>query len=323
MYSDDLIVRKYKLNDLCNIDDLSKVIGYKSYNSFKNWEFYKSSKSLFGSTTDALSDIVSLYRIQYNFLDDIYLTAVYEKNDDILPEDSKIVMHAAGGLNGKTYLDCLEAFEYWYAKGQRFFEFDFGITTDGYIVACHFVFDKTLEQIRKDMKGYTVLLLDDIIDLIDKYEDIIIDFDVLTIYELSHSNHVINYIKFYTELENSIKSKNNQKIYEQIILEILPNTSCEMFSLAKKYTNLKKFLYAEYNGSTTPINNKDDFENVLKWCNENGVQYLSIDNFNYEYGRLASKYNIKCFTFTYDNIEKIYEFLDMGCSGVFSNWIFI
>ena len=79
MYSDDLIVRKYKLNDLCNIDDLSKVIGYKSYNSFKNWEFYKSSKSLFGSTIDALSDIVSLYRIQYNFLDDIYLTAVYEK----------------------------------------------------------------------------------------------------------------------------------------------------------------------------------------------------------------------------------------------------
>lgn len=39
MYSDDLIVRKYKLNDLCNIDDLSKVVGYKSYNSFKNWNF--------------------------------------------------------------------------------------------------------------------------------------------------------------------------------------------------------------------------------------------------------------------------------------------
>lgn len=36
MYSDDLIVRKYKLNDLCNIDDLSKVVGYKSYNSFKS-----------------------------------------------------------------------------------------------------------------------------------------------------------------------------------------------------------------------------------------------------------------------------------------------
>ena len=34
--SDDLIVRKYKLNDLCNIDDLSKVVGYKSYNSFKS-----------------------------------------------------------------------------------------------------------------------------------------------------------------------------------------------------------------------------------------------------------------------------------------------
>lgn len=113
------------------------------------------------------------------------------------------------------------------------------------------------------------------------------------------------------------------KIYDQIILEILPNSDCEMFSLAKKYTRLKKFLYAEYFGSTYPIKSVKDFENVLKWCNENGVQYLSIDNFNYEYGRLASKYNIKCFTFTYDNIEKIYEFLDMGCSGVFSNWIFI
>lgn len=125
-----------------------------------------------------------MYKIQYNFLDDIYLTAVYEKNDDVLPEDSKIVMHAAGGLNGKTYLDCLEAFEYWYAKGQRFFEFDFGITTDGYIVAVHRVYNVKLEQLRKDMEGYTVLLLEDVIDLINRYDDIIVDFDVLTIYEI-------------------------------------------------------------------------------------------------------------------------------------------
>ena len=65
-------------------------------------------------------------------------------------------MLASGGLNEKTYLHCLESFEYQYNKGQIFFEFDIGMTNDGYFVAAHFQFGRSLNQLKEKYAGYTL-----------------------------------------------------------------------------------------------------------------------------------------------------------------------
>lgn len=49
----------------------------------------------------------------------------------------KLIMHAGGGYNGETYTNTLEALEYNYSQGQRFFELDFELTTDKIPVLIH------------------------------------------------------------------------------------------------------------------------------------------------------------------------------------------
>ena len=49
----------------------------------------------------------------------------------------KLIAHAAGAVEGKTYTNSLEALNANYDKGHRFFEIDFSWTTDSELVAIH------------------------------------------------------------------------------------------------------------------------------------------------------------------------------------------
>lgn len=324
-YSESTLVRSYSLNDLATAD-LDSIVGYKSFNDFKYWNFYKTSNSLFGDSTDALDKIMNLYSLDYKFTNDIYCEAVYEENVSATAFDSRIVMHAGGGYNGSTYTNSLEAFNYWYNKGQRFFEFDIGMTTDGYFLTVHRQYNKSMAEFKAEYvaRGLTIMELSDLVSLINSYTDCCFDFDVLTIYEDDPTNNSTNYDTFYSTLKGYIDSygASSDFIWDRIILEVLPQNDVNMLTPAKAY-GFKHFLYAEYFGSSNPISATTDFENVMKYCNNNGIEYLSIGWFNSSYGQLAKTYGVKCFTFTFDDINKIYEFLDMGASGVFSNFVFL
>lgn len=53
------------------------------------------------------------------------------------PQQPFLIAHAGGAINGRTYTNSLEAFEFNYASGHRFFEVDFSWTTDGNLVLIH------------------------------------------------------------------------------------------------------------------------------------------------------------------------------------------
>ena len=53
------------------------------------------------------------------------------------PAPPVFIAHAGGGYDGKTYTNSLEALEFNYGKGFRFFEIDFSWTSDGELVAIH------------------------------------------------------------------------------------------------------------------------------------------------------------------------------------------
>ena len=54
-----------------------------------------------------------------------------------LDQAHPLVAHACGGIDGQTYTNSLEAFEYNYSLGHRVFEVDFTLTNDGVLVAAH------------------------------------------------------------------------------------------------------------------------------------------------------------------------------------------
>ncbi|TJY40976.1 glycerophosphodiester phosphodiesterase [Cohnella pontilimi] len=51
--------------------------------------------------------------------------------------DQRLIAHAMGGIDGKTYTNCYEAFTSNYGKGFRVFEVDLQFTADGQLVARH------------------------------------------------------------------------------------------------------------------------------------------------------------------------------------------
>jgi len=62
---------------------------------------------------------------------------VSAKNKNIASSPSILLAHAGGGLNGQTYLNSLDALDYNYQLGHRFFELDFSWTSDKQLVAIH------------------------------------------------------------------------------------------------------------------------------------------------------------------------------------------
>ena len=50
-----------------------------------------------------------------------------------VPNEYITIAHALGGYDNKTYTNSLEAFDYFYGLGQRFFEADITVTTDGFL----------------------------------------------------------------------------------------------------------------------------------------------------------------------------------------------
>jgi glycerophosphoryl diester phosphodiesterase len=55
------------------------------------------------------------------------------KNSEVV----RLVAHAAGGIDGHVYTNCLEALDHNYGLGMRYFEIDLDWTTDGHLVLIH------------------------------------------------------------------------------------------------------------------------------------------------------------------------------------------
>lgn len=86
----------------------------------------------------------------YNYRNDI--PTDYVNSTKIIEEDEtawysayNIIAHSGGGLDGKTYLNCAEAWEYEYAQGTRVYDADLAFTSDGHLVLRHEWYDD-LEQ---------------------------------------------------------------------------------------------------------------------------------------------------------------------------------
>lgn len=101
--------------------------------------------------------------------------------------DKPLVIHAMGKINDDTYTNSLEAFEYHYLNGQRVFEVDFSVTSDGKLVARHDWGDgkqSGLDQehiptekvfLQNKICGkYTPLSIEKLVKLMQTYEDVII-----------------------------------------------------------------------------------------------------------------------------------------------------
>jgi glycerophosphoryl diester phosphodiesterase len=64
-----------------------------------------------------------------------FLSSCFSSDVEISPP--RFIAHAGGAINNQTYTNSLEALQYNYKKGFKFFEIDFSWTSDGELVAIH------------------------------------------------------------------------------------------------------------------------------------------------------------------------------------------
>lgn len=66
-----------------------------------------------------------------------YFVRQYRLGKEQWYDTDRIIVHALGEINGISYTNSKEALENSYQNGIRFFECDFSMTSDNWIVACH------------------------------------------------------------------------------------------------------------------------------------------------------------------------------------------
>ncbi len=70
------------------------------------------------------------------------------------------ILHAGGGWDGLTLLNAQETFEYYYAQGYRYFEYDLMLSSDGRLIATHHFEHLNVASTSLSYGEFTALTLD-------------------------------------------------------------------------------------------------------------------------------------------------------------------
>lgn len=238
-------------------------------------------------------------RIQDKQADDFSLSL---PTKDSFFADISIITHAGGGLQGVSYLNSKDAFSYYYDNGNRVFEYDIDLSSDGKFICAHT--DESItekEHIAKKIDGrFTPISIKECISLIKDHKDIKVIFDC----------------KF-TDLKpfaEYIKSKLS-------VVDDLPRIVIQVFN----EENIRQVRSVwDFHMLYVCMNNTDYLE-AARLCVENNIPAVSIS-----YGaikdrsgwRVFKKANICSFAYTVNTVQEYKALKDKGIDGVFSDFLF-
>lgn len=230
------------------------------------------------------------------------------------------VTHAMGSVDGKEYTNSLEAFEENYVKGQRVFEVDFELTSDGKVVCKHDWSDwnewpeipTEAEYLSSKIMGeYTPLSLEECLLLLDEYEDIWLMTDSKYIEteqiatEFRAIMDVINKHDISDVLERLIVQVYDEDMYDQIkAVYDFPQVVFTMYKL-------------EWEGET------DEFERYCRFFRRNGIKYVTMSRgfVSEELIEIADRYGLRVYAHTVNDVKTAKEILEKGVYGIYTDEI--
>ena len=310
-FSDDVLVRRYALNEFKTIDS-TKIVAYASARQFYGWEFI----GVFsGYNNEDPLNLLKTYFITMSDLADISLRAVFSdiiEDDESVPLNSKTIAHALGGVDNKSYLNSKEAFETNYNKGFRFFEADLTYTSDKKVVLNHNLVNRTYDEYMSDnSNGFTPLSLSDIFDYLYTYNEIWFDFDTA---RFSNSN-----LAYFVDILDKEIKRCGSGVAKRIIVEIMPWNK-ELIPLLKNL-GITNFLYTE-DWYTLELS---EIEDTCRYCSENGIQSASIAyGWLLKWGKegvdILKKYGIRVYAYTTSDLSIMYQLYDIGVDCIFTDF---
>lgn len=243
----------------------------------------------------------------------LFAFSAFSKEDDEsspLAVDDHVITHALGGIDGKNYTNSLEAFMHHYDKGSRVFEVDLILTEDNHLVAAHdWKKEKplTLEQFksRKIEGKYSPLSFEEIVHLLDKYEDVLLITDTKTKTDEEMAHVFEQIVKQTADVDEEILSRIIPQIYHP-----------KELALVRQFYSFEEVFFTLYRTDLTD-------EEVLDFALKNDVKAIVMSKKRYSnaFVQLLNDNGIRAYVHTINDVDAAKEYLDAGVYGVFTDFI--
>lgn len=237
----------------------------------------------------------------------------------------RVIAHGMGTVDGLATLNCLEGFQQQYAAGVRVFEADLRLTRDGKVVLRHDWWhyewqdginwaniptrEKFLSE--KILKKYTPLSFRDLLLLMEQYPDICIITDT----KFTESDAF--FLQFDAMLADA-RELGLTYLFDRIVIQVY---SGNMRTALNNIYPFPHYIYTLYQDETPFTGTKEDLEKKAAYCAERGIRGITMSSawWNPAFPGIAKKYGIQLYLYTVNDAAQARQYLDAGCSGVYSD----
>ena len=335
-YSDGLLVRSIPLKELAQMDEaqMDELIGYRTGKTFVGWSFSEDVLQQYPECASVEKPLQYLAEMvadgELPFKKHVTLVANYEDGPFVSPAQSSITI--AHGMGKASTLNTLEGFIDHYSRGQRFFEADISLTSDGKSVLFHIQYARgdgdrpvPLEDTREEFskrseKGCTYIDLEQLIQLMQTFPDIVIDFDILSVYNgyLAATEKYDGVTVFLQKLASLVGEET--ALYDRMVMELMPPEMERMIADCKAI-GMKHFLLPcdAYYHNDGLVDDPEALAAYCTWARDNGVAFMSFSAIGTEAIRIVKSYGIRIAVYTFDDPIEMYEWYDLGVDFIFCN----
>lgn len=214
--------------------------------------------------------------------------------------DIRIITHAGGGLQGMVYLDCAEAPQAYYAKGNRVFEVDVAQTPDGVFVCSHEnVTAEAQVFLNQKIDGrFTPMTVASMLDFAAEHRDVTVIFD-------GKFDDMTPFARF-------LKEHTNEKTGKRIIIQVFREKDIADIRAVYDFAMLYVCMY------------NTDYQQAARICLENNVGAVSISHKALQervgWDVFEAK-NICAFAYTVNSLAQYTWVKEQGLTGVFSDFL--
>lgn len=232
------------------------------------------------------------------------------------------IAHAMGAIDGRSYTNSLDAFEYNYGLGHRVFEVDFSMTADDKMVCWHDWGLNWLEEVDDEhvpteeafqsmriLGKYQPLTLKDLLLLMEEYEDIYIVTDTK-----SNDGQVVT--KQFATIVDMAKELGVEEVLDRFIVQIYVEGMYYRVKEAYDFPNIIFTMYMSGWDRTAK-----GFFRYSKFCREQQIHYVTMDYSlaTPEILEIARAYDLTVFAHTVNNLEKAETLIENGVKGVYTD----
>lgn len=235
----------------------------------------------------------------------------------------KVIAHALGGLDGKSYLNSRESFISSYKKGVRLFEVDLTKTSDG-VWVCRHNWNKSLGQWQGEEKmiltaeeflerpiygKYTPMSLEDLLVLLKDYPDAFVLLD-------SKQYSIRNYRRTLDDYSEYVKIAQNagaEKVLEQLIPEIYNQAMFSGTALIYDFPSYIYSLWQEY-----PL---EKIKEIAAFCKEKKIPAVTVYSkyWTEEIQEIFEKHGLLVYVYTVNEESEAKKFMRNGVAGICSD----